>query len=309
MIDTKTHANTDALSRAVAPVFEQLEARRLLAVVAARPADDFVDSIGINIKIAGPNSGQNDTIYANFPEIKRLLDDLNIRHIRDGYLQRDTVKAARLNELANDLGIKATLLMRPDEAGESDFVQELTDVKPALFAIEGPNEPDLAPISPNFNFEGQGFPTGAVLWQEALYAQSKAHPDPQIAALPVLAPSFGLTSEGVVGVTADAQNIHAYSGQGKPRNSFAKLEAYHDVTGGNSEKPIIVTETGYSDGEVVPGQTRPPGLTTGAPEPIEPTEEVVAKYLPRTLLDYWNRGTQRVFLHQLMDLWSINAET
>ncbi|MEK7080196.1 MAG: hypothetical protein AAB901_02805, partial [Patescibacteria group bacterium] len=51
------------------------------AVEAARPASDFIDTIGVNIHV-----GYTDTVYGNFAGIiKPRLLELGVSNVRDGY--------------------------------------------------------------------------------------------------------------------------------------------------------------------------------------------------------------------------------
>ncbi len=72
----------------------------------ARSAASFLDSVGINTHIH-----YYDTSYSNFSLIKQRLQELGIRHIRDG--GSDPTWIQRINELAG-VGIKSTIVVDPN---------------------------------------------------------------------------------------------------------------------------------------------------------------------------------------------------
>ncbi|MEM6821162.1 MAG: hypothetical protein AAF558_04315, partial [Verrucomicrobiota bacterium] len=114
----------------------------------AARSDDFVDSIGINIKL-------NRTVYINnWTIVRDRLEEIGIRHYRDFiWLTDNPTYLNRFNYLYDELGMQMLGLWGPWEyyfpsdpnAGHipSNVVQKAITAKRFLHAIEGPNEPDL----------------------------------------------------------------------------------------------------------------------------------------------------------------------
>ena len=83
--------------------------------------------------------------------------------------------------------------------------------------------------------------------------------------------------------------MHSYAGGQVPGFDFDRrwLPLTKQYAG---DRPIIVTETGYHNA-VNDRQTTHKAVT----------EQVAAKYIPRTFLEFFNRGIKRTFLYELMD--------
>ena len=99
----------------------------------ARSADSFVDSVGINIHLHNM-----DTPYSNFPRVQQALEDLRIRHVRDGLI--DTTWKAyydRHNQLGR-LGIKGIFVTSPDQNDQLllDYPRRMKDSFEAYEAPE-----------------------------------------------------------------------------------------------------------------------------------------------------------------------------
>ena len=103
------------------------------APVAAKSADSVVESIGVNLHL-----GYDDRVYNEFPKVKAGLQNLGIRHYRDG-LENPAFKQHikdRHNELGR-AGIRGTFLASlPIEQvlAAADLVAD------SLEAFEGQNE-------------------------------------------------------------------------------------------------------------------------------------------------------------------------
>lgn len=120
----------------------------------ARSASDFVDSIGLTTHL---NPNYESTPYGNYDGIiKPRLQELGIRHIRDGGY--NSTFNQKLNDLAT-IGVRSTLVMAPaDGTFPSDSVTIAKSVSNSIEAVEGPNETDLPKY--NFSYNGQVFPEG-----------------------------------------------------------------------------------------------------------------------------------------------------
>jgi len=246
----------------------------------AKPADTFIDSIGIATHLR-----YTDTSYGRYEDVvEPRLRELGIRHIRDGGNNDDMY--AKMQRLAT-FGIKSTLVMDPrDGITPANVVDQIKKAGAAAEAVEGPNEWDA-----NANvmtYKGKAFPDGLREYQADLYRAVKG--DPTTANLPVLAPSMAQPENGQqVGSVAefsDFGNMHSYAGDRAPGFDFDRrwLPLTKQYAG---DRPIIATETGYHYG-INPSYK---GIT----------EQVGAKYTPRTFLEFFNRGVKRTFLYELMD--------
>ena len=110
-----------------------------VAAEPARPADSFVDSIGVNTHLPY-DDGIYDTGYDGI--IKPRLQELGIRHLRDGGYQYPWYWD-RLKDLANS-GIRSTLIFHT--VPPSEVVNTAKALGGAIEAIEGPNEIDIVPF-------------------------------------------------------------------------------------------------------------------------------------------------------------------
>ena len=130
----------------------------------AKPADTFIDSIGIDTHLR-----YTDTSYGRFADVvEPRLRELGIRHIRDG--GNNPEMYAKMRQLAS-FGIKSTLIMDPrDNITPANAVDQIKQALPAVEAIEGPNEWDAAST---ITYKGMSFPTGLRAYQADLYAAVK----------------------------------------------------------------------------------------------------------------------------------------
>lgn len=240
-----------------------------------RAADAFVHSIGVNTHL-----GYSDTIYRRYDDVIRpRLAELGVRQIRDGLRadRKDVIR--KLNDLAT-LGIRSDLLLAPEEA-----VGIVKAARASVLAVEGQNEPDTHPDwEPN-----------ARARQSAIYRAVKG--DPETAAIPVLVSGMANTRDapGRLGPLVDALdlgNTHCYPGGLAPAGSGGwgisltrALDEAHKVCG---TKPLVATETGYHNRTAERGH---PGVS----------ETATAKYIPRLLLEYFDRGIVRTYLYEFAD--------
>src|SRR3954471_19334335 len=104
--------NTARAARRRMPCFSLCAALVVLAVTpraasaeTARSADAFVDSVGVNTHVI-----YDDTAYRDFPTVRARLQELGVRHIRDGICGTCGWQFERYRALAGD-GIKLTALL------------------------------------------------------------------------------------------------------------------------------------------------------------------------------------------------------
>ena len=196
----------------------------------ARSADAFVDFIGVNTHL-----GYSDTTYRDYEGIiKPRLLELGVRHIRDGTFNESVLQ--KYLELGRN-GIRVLFITDSRRA-----VERAKRLRPALFAVEGVNEPDTKPgWVPRIREE-----------QERLYSAIKG--DPETKDIPVVVSSLAniRNSPGELGdVTAflDFGNIHPYAaGQPPSRHwgwGLSMQRALAEARKVSTSKPLLVTECGY----------------------------------------------------------------
>lgn len=252
----------------------------------AWPADEFVDTMG-----HATHWGYTDTPYGfAYEQVKKLLGELGIRHVRDGWHERET-------DLYNSLGVKTTMIFGP-QTSPADAVKLLTEHRDLTAMVEGPNEVDI--FAGSAAYKGKTFPEGAKLYQNELYTALKA--EPKTAGLGVIAPSTaraGSNRQLAPMTGADYVVMHSYAGGQKPSNSLRGdvnnnlTNAFSILGVGATLKPIVVTESGYHTAlgsNVVIGGAQP-GVS----------ERAQAKYLPRHFAEYFNAGIVRTFTYEFLD--------
>lgn len=258
----------------------------LAAVLLAAPAyaqvtvaaDHVADSVGVNIHLH-----HNDSLYYdNFPLTRQRLQELGVRHVRDGLI--DTTWQPyydRHNELGR-LGIKGTFvssMYAPDSLLE-DYPKRMAD---SFEAYEGPNEP-------NWSGDAQWVDRTREVLDRLRRIAGR---------FPVYGTSptewWAFDALGDVSAFVDFGNLHNYFAGRHPGTpgwgdfeygsiNFNLMLA-RKITG---TKPVVTTETGYLDRNV-------PGANGPLPQ------EVIAKYLPRLILEHYRRGIRRTFLYELVD--------
>jgi hypothetical protein len=288
---------------------QSLENRRLFAVVTPRWSDAFVDSVGMNIKLA-----YTDTPYNNYTAVKNALLDAKIRHVRDelpSLLGVNDFRRTRLNDL-NASGIKTTYILQPslfNDTGGTDsaaITNALAPIASTIAAIEGFNEPDnFRPVwtsSGGTAYNASNWAAGARYAQETLWntlnAAGSAYQNVPILGASIGGPFNGSTETlGNIGAWADHGNIHAYQGTGWPGEPMpgsvgTPLQRYIDKGLVNVPgKSQYDTEFGWHTGAGGRwGYWFPPTTLEGQ-----------QKYTIRTLLNNLDRGIVRSYPHVLVD--------
>jgi hypothetical protein len=254
----------------------------------ARPADDFVDSVGVNTHL-----GYSDTVYRYHDLVERKLRELGVRHIRDGVTPNKPGVYRAIRNLAS-AGIRSNLIVG-DPLGRWGFGtirDQLALIKREVLssvdALEGPNE-----YNNNAGDRDRNWDATLREYQRRLYTQVKA--DPSLSRLPVLAPSIiGRSAHerlGDISRYLDYGNVHSYPGGQPPENysvTQARLNEARTVSG---RKPIQATETGYHNGVNI--------FRSFGHRPA--SEQAAAVYMPRLYLEYFRRGIARTFAYELIN--------
>ena len=250
----------------------------------ARPADSFVDSIGINTHY-GNSIYVGGNAYAN-PVIDVKLAELGIRHLRD-HTWNDT-GLARVDGLYAAYGIRTNLILGETTRSPADLVN-LLKAHPAYEGIEGLNEPDFNtrtwngftdnPATNNYS--------GTRAFQNELYAAVKA--DPLTQGRTILSPAMGnsANSQYLVPIQFDVASLHSYPSGREPVFNLDTQIANLSTLRGSPAKPLMSTETGY--------------YNEPAPDTGSIPEHISGKYMPRLFAEYFNRGVQRTYSYELAD--------
>ncbi|PIG94082.1 hypothetical protein CSQ79_07000 [Gloeocapsopsis sp. IPPAS B-1203] len=240
-----------------------------------RSADTFVDSIGVNVHLT-----YTDTAYGKYKSIIRpRLQELGIRHIRDGFVDKRPKYYQKLQDLA-DIGIHSTLIAGIGWVSPQQAIAIARQLDNSIEAVEGPNEYDIGK-------KPQQWVPELRQYMEQLHNQVKN--DPATNHLPIVGPSFvdrdASTAIGKLTQWVDYGNMHPYNYPHKPGDNIDKEISNRSRP--FNEQPLVATEAGYHTGN------------KHSDRPL--TETAHAKYLPRLFLEYFNRGIVRTFAYEFID--------
>lgn len=243
-------------------------------------AEAFVDSVGVATHLR-----YSDTPYGDFPLVLRRLRELGVRHVRDGWSADDPELARRARAL-RAAGIRITFVHDPREGGDPATQHRLVrdHLGDAVEAAESLNEPDVG--------DGDWVP-GALAWTRALSAAYRG--DPATADVPVLTPALAaaLDRDGHAALAplrdvVDGATTHDYPGDRLIVTDELLDLVLRTAALAVGRKPVVATETGYSDGpEQAPYAVMSP--------------EVLGRLVPKLLLEHFRRGISRTFLYELLD--------
>jgi hypothetical protein len=263
-------------------------------VHAARQADSFVNSVGVNLHLHYQGS-----VYDRAFEsiIKPKLLASGIRHVRDGaYTSGESAQSfyyRRCRELGS-AGIRFNLVtsIRTKWGPATDYAK-LPSVDAwcggAVDAFENANEPDIQPMPPGYDWKSQ-----TIRAQRSIYTSVKGNASTRNVA--VLGPSivWHPTEVGDLSAYLDFGNWHPYPGGQCPtcgdvyhQNVDTFLPRYRTPSG---SKPMWATETGYHN-----------AIHAGAAGHRPASELAAGKYMPRLLLELFNRNFGRTYLYELID--------
>lgn len=251
----------------------------------ARPADAFVDAIGVNTHFGNAQYPEN--AYAN-RLIAAKLASLGVRNIRDHTWNDAGLQ--RVDELYRKFGIRATLVLGETTRSPRQLVQ-LLKAHPAYEAVEGLNEPDFTKRSYKALTDDPGKNDYAATraFQDGLYFAVKA--DPETKQLPVLSPAMGRSqrSQFLLPIEFDVAAVHRYAWEGKSARQpgFELDEVIANLAELRGRRPLWVTETGYYNEPLAHARAA--------------SEEVCGIYMPRQVAEFFNRGVMRIYFYELAD--------
>lgn len=259
-------------------------------VIPPKSAPAFRDSVGVVTHIV-----YFDTGYGDWNRVVSRLDELGVRHLREGVYANPAPRWHDWNEryyqaveLAAAHGIRFDFGLNPPGRGTGSVDQILQLISGRLSnaaeALEAPNEMDKYVGGPRW-------PSVLEAYGRSLRQKAKAHRS--LRGLPILGPSFG-TPRGPSQVGdqrswLDVGNIHPYTGGLSPDPRYIKAElARAGVTAPN--KPVWATEAGFHNAMRAP-------RTDQAPV----SEAAGAVYMLRTFLEHFRDGIRRTYAYELLD--------
>lgn len=266
----------------------------------AKPADSFVDVVGVNGHLNYEPSVYTDLFDA---AILPRVTELGIRNWRDALSPHDVV-LQRQKKLAQ-VGVRFNLIVQ-----ELDIPATMNMVKGALSvtsSVEGPNELDHGfrngvaayPDASTRTYKGLGFPGVVAAFQNDLYTAIKG--DPLTQQLKVLMAGFSFPDNTLdVGLVAgcDCANTHSYPDGGLPTFRLDDWYIPRMQVNSGPDKPLCATETGYHTTPMPNGSHWIPPVS----------QRAASKYDLRLFFEYFNRGFEKVFLYEFADI-AYSSET
>ena len=258
--------------------------------VAPQSAAAFHDSVGVTTHIV-----YYDTAYGDWSRIVARLQELGVRHLRDGVFANPSRQWRDWNEryykaveLAASHRMRFNFVVNPPGRGTGSLEQLLNVIggrlRSAAEAVEAPNEVDKY-------VGGRGWPRVLTSYERELRVAAKAHRATR--SLPILGPSFatprGPSQVGDLRHLVDVANIHPYTGGLSPNPEQIRSElARAGVTAGG--KPVWATEVGFHN-----------AMRAGADNQAPVSESAAATYLLRTFLEHFRAGIRRTYAYELID--------
>jgi trimeric autotransporter adhesin len=285
---TETRVKT---TKVKSPVVKSTQARR---------ADQFVDSVGMNVHLE-----YSDTAYNNFEGVVvPSLEYLGVRHVRAA-LSYDGEIVRRERALSNrGIGILGLVPYRNPSIPK--LVTQIEQQVDMLEAVEGPNETDEFK---EFEYKGRGFPAGTAEFMRVFSRAMKASAKAKQLSIVQTSLAFpegeregdtsGKTRTEILGDLsqyADFGNSHNYISWGDTPSDMAstRLPFIKQTT---RLKPYMSTEGGYQMGnsDGLKGK-----WSDGKSAPFD--TQVQARYMTRYLLEMFRQGYSRSYIYELLDI-------
>ncbi|WP_263419257.1 hypothetical protein [Terriglobus albidus] len=262
-----------------------------LPQVQASPADSFVDSMGVVTHITYGNT----PYYTNWSQTLKFLQDLGIRHIRDGYFDPSWTPFATKHQQLAQSGIRTNYVIPYDPTISSQSIQQLASVSNDMELLEIPNECDLAGSC-------------GVSWDSSMANMVSISPVVKSAGtamnVPVLGPAFAAyETYGQVGNLSplmNYNNLHVYFGG---RNPGAEGWGAPDAQGNAYGTFKFWLDQANLDAPGLPSQITETGYMTfpGNPTPYTVPPDVEESYIPRTYALAYLNGIGRTYVYELLD--------
>lgn len=238
----------------------------------------FTDSVGVNVHLHFGNT----PYVSRFPEIQQAMVQLGIRHYRNGIDSNPYPAEYNNAKSLAKLGIVGDWLI--DITDSAAVINSISAQAPgSIDTFEGPNELD-----------GE---VGSQLSDFMQILSQTVRGNPATKSRKIIAPDLVLAAsaatQGDFGSAVDQANIHdyyqsrhpetpAYGGPHYGCGAYGTLVYDMCIARLNAiAKPVISTETGYASGVL--------------------DDEIIGRYLPRTLFNHLNHGVMRTFFYELVD--------
>jgi hypothetical protein len=232
----------------------------------------FLDSIGVVTHLHFV-----DTAYGRQELVFKRLDELGVRHIREGVPVGSEHLEKGLREAARH-GLRGTLVSDISVPAEEGVAASFAVMGEQVEAFEGPNELDVY---------------GPRDWRERLHEYLPALRAAVHARRPgdrIVGPSFADTGyyNDFDFDTYSVASFHPFTGALPPEPTLGdKLDGYFEAA---PAKPVAFTETGFHNALAA---------TVGHPPA---SEGAAAVYLLRSLLWAFTERIERTFVHELLDM-------
>jgi hypothetical protein len=258
----------------------------------ASPADSFVDSIGVGTHL----TYQNTLYFTAWPQVYRDLQQLGVRHIRDGYFDPNWGPPyTTVHQQLAQAHILTDYVIPFDPAITPQSIEQLASVTQDMELLEAPNECDVGGNCGVTKAESMSNMLGFLpVVQQAAGALN----------IPVIGPSYAAFESyplgGNVASNITYSNLHVYFGGRYPGSTGwggpdAKGNAYGSIPFWIDQAkiegpglPAVITETGYLS-------------FPGIPIPFTIPLSVEASYIPRTFLLAYMHGIGRSYQYELLE--------
>lgn len=259
------------------------------ALMRATDAQRFVASVGVNV-----HTSYNDTTYGNARAVLALLNEMGVRHVRDGMkVDRPDVYAAWQTFKANGIGLDLLVGDPLQRFGSGTLDQAFSSLEKLgstikVDALEGPNE---------FNQDDKDWISIVRKFQQSLWLHRNS--SPRYRSTPVYGPSLtsydAMHEIGNLASFLTFVNIHPYSGGDIPDRSLRdNIENVRSMAPG---APVVSTESGYHN-----------ALSDRVDQPAIPLS-AGAVYIPNQYLEFFRQGVARTYNYELLDEHPDPAET
>ena len=270
----------------------------------AKRADDFVDSIGVNAHF------NYDGVYSDFAAASAQLGALGLRHLR--FSGTDAKSISQINTLYTKYGIRDLFGTGTSSAiPPADLAAIMGKLHGAVEAVEGPNEIDIKQwddathgFNKWFTYKGLTNSDGNLIASREYITDvyDLFQTSPALKTILVGSPSvaFPENSKGLAPLPrVDVLTMHSYAGGALPSDQMDTrwLPNTVKMVGDDSPKRAVwATESGYHTAL----------QSTNQQPPI--SEAAGAKYFPRLLAEYFNRGIVHTYTYELYDQGTNLAE-
>ncbi len=273
-----------------------LSSHCLFAQVTPKKTDDFIGSMGINIKLDRDRYKNNDGFNTR---VKPAIRDLGIRHVRSSHFGHSTY-GPQNRQLWENYGTRALYVTGSYEGGLTPQGVRWHSSQAAdyIYAVEGQNEPDIFLVegfgwtfqqytdrNGNFLVNTSANYRASRAWHEDMVYYLENDPATRNLKIATTPMAFGNNVSKIVPITHDLESFHHYSHRDPiTTNLDNTINQTHGYAQGGTPKPLILSEFGWR--------------TSGSNNVTEKTQ---AKNILTAFCEYFNRGIKVSYIHELID--------